>query len=124
LNEVLVHNVTFDCHDPDRLADFWSSVLDYQIEGSGEGWAAIVHPTGKPPATPYPRLLFLRVPEPKQAKNRVHLDVDVPEARFDETLGAIIGLGAVRMGDFDEEGEEWTVLADPEGNEFCLAPRS
>ena len=66
-----------------------------------------------------PTWMFVRVPEPKTAKNRMHLDVMTldPEAE----IARLVELGATRVADMEEFGYEWTVMADPEGNEFCLA---
>ncbi|MFC6343180.1 VOC family protein, partial [Nocardioides hankookensis] len=66
-----------------------------------------------------PTWLFVRVPEPKTAKNRLHLDVAAPDVEAEVTR--LVGLGATRVADTDEYGYTWTVMADPEGNEFCVA---
>jgi hypothetical protein len=63
--------------------------------------------------------MFNRVPEPRQAKNRVH--VDLVSSDWKTEVDRVIGLGATRIGDFDEGGSMWTTLADPEGNEFDIA---
>ncbi len=137
--------VTFDCADPDRLAHFWATALEYKLQdppqgyGSWEDWlrergipedqwnsaSAVVDPTGKGP-----RLYFQRVPEPKTVKNRVHLDLNVggphdtpPEerrSRVDAAVQRMIEAGATRLRVGEERGERWVVMQDPEGNEFCL----
>lgn len=109
-----VANVVFDCADHARLAQFWSQVTGYVLDGMGDDWAALHDPRGVGS-----RLLYYRVPEPKSIKNRVHLDIRVDdrtaaEERF-ETLG---GRSIETVTGF---GQTWTVMTDPEGNEFCIA---
>lgn len=81
------------------------------------------------PRWPRPRLLFLRAPESKTAKNRVHLDVDMadratsPQQRrpaVDVEVARLVALGATKIADFDDPKGVWTVIRDPEGNEFCV----
>ena len=135
--------VTFDCADPERVARFWCSVLGYEVPAPPPGfgsWAdfdaslppdrqgsafACVDPTGAGP-----RLFFQRVPEGKEVKNRVHLDVRVGtglvgQERLDvlESEGARLeALGATRFRLLvaDEFNESCLVMRDVEGNEFCL----
>jgi hypothetical protein len=137
--------VTFDCADPDRLATFWAAALGYQKQDPPPGyatWPDFLAAQGIPedqwdsasaivdPAGAGARFFFQRVPEPKTAKNRMHLDVNVggglntPVAerrvRVDAEAERLTGLGATRLGAREQHGEYWVVLADPEGNEFCL----
>ncbi len=137
--------VTFDCHDPDRLAHFWADLLGYQLDppppgfDSWQDWlkeqgipesewnsaSAISDPEGRGP-----RFFFQRVPEPKTVKNRVHLDVnaggwsgtppDERRAAVDAAVERAIELGATRVRLVEERGERHYVMQDPEGNEFCL----
>jgi predicted enzyme related to lactoylglutathione lyase len=103
-NELVV-----DCHDPQRLAEFWSRVLDVKIVGSDHESVWI---------DSTPRLLFGRNPDVKTVKNRLHIDL-TPDDQ-DAEVERILGLGATRA-DVGQTGEEsWVVLADPEGNEFCV----
>ena len=112
--------VTFDCHDPLLLASFWSQVLGYveDVENPnrpGDDEAYVIDPKGLGPA-----VLFLVVPEGKAAKNRVHLDLNAEVARDDE-VDRVLGLGATFVADHRKpDGTGWVVLADPEGNEFCI----
>jgi len=114
-----VLNVTFDCHDPGAVAQFWSAVTGYAVEKvsapGNEYWVA------SPPDDAWPRLVFVKVPEPKVVKNRVHLDV-LPAARDqDREVERLLGLGATIVDDRRElTPGGWVVLADPEGNEFCV----
>lgn len=137
--------VTFDCADPNRLAQFWATALGYKLQEPPEGyasWEAFLAAQGVPqeqwssmsavvdPDKVGPRLLFQRVPEPKTVKNRVHLDVNIGggfgtalderRRRVDAEAKRLAGAGATQLRTFDENGEYWTVMQDPEGNEFCL----
>jgi hypothetical protein len=137
--------VTFDAADPPTLAAFWGELLGYVEQDppggfdSWEAWAvandlprerwddyaARVDPDGAGP-----RLYFQRVPEPKTAKNRVHLDLAVsggrgtPMEEIRRNVAAAVeravAAGATKVREVDEGDEFWVVLQDPEGNEFCL----
>jgi len=142
--------VTFDCADPHRQAEFWATALAWQVEdhrsliaglqeaghvgpddvtdvGGIPSWKAAA--AVRDPADPVDersgmgqggRLLFQIVPEPKTAKNRVHLDVRVGEDASAEKIQQLTDLGATVTGKGEQGGRGWTVLADPEGNEFCV----
>jgi predicted enzyme related to lactoylglutathione lyase len=115
LTEILV-----DCRDPRRLAQFWSDVLGWPLteDDDGDCWLSS---TGEQVA-PEPRLMFLTVAEPKTIKNRIHLDVNPSGCDQEEELERLLGLGA-RPVDIGQGNVSWVVLADPEGNEFCLLRR-
>ena len=107
--EPRLYEVVVDCADPAGLARWWAEVLGGRWSYDAEhGWAAIEDI----PAAPFDYLVFVPVPEPKTVKNRIHWDVDVPDVRLLTDRGA-----RVLRGPDDEIS--WTVLADPEGNEFC-----
>ncbi len=113
-----IQHVTVDCRDPYGLATFWSQVMGWPISdidkpGDDE---VLLEPT-----TPgAPELLFIAVPEPKATKNRLHLDL-VPETNTrDEEVVRLQALGALLVEDHRRDGRGWVVLADPEGNEFCV----
>ena len=119
----LVHLVV-DAADPPGLARFWSAALGWEI-GAEEPGEVVVWPHGydypDPGALP---LVFVGVPEPKAGKNRVHIDLASTSAAHQAAeVDRLLGLGATRAG--IGQGEvPWVVLADPEGNEFCvLDPR-
>ncbi len=107
-------NVTFDCADPPRLAEFWSRALGYTVKDANEFFAALA-----PPSEGGPTMLFLKVPEPRTVKNRVHLDL-MAEDREAE-VQRLLGLGATRGETRTEFGINWTTVHDPEGNELCIA---
>ncbi|MFC5753819.1 VOC family protein [Actinomadura rugatobispora] len=103
-----------DCADPERLAAFWAAALRYRRHPHSPPYTALDDPRGEGP-----KWLLQRVPEPKVGKNRMHPDLRVTD--MDGELARLTGLGAtVVRGPFDDEGWLTTVLADPEGNEFCL----
>ncbi|HEU4356429.1 MAG TPA: VOC family protein [Actinomycetota bacterium] len=109
-----VDALTFDCADPRRLADFWTEVLGYELSDIDEDGAEIVDPAGEGW-----RLLFLVVPEGKASKNRAHLDLRPPVSMAQE-VERVIALGAAVYRYVEEQGSFWTVMHDPEGNEFCI----
>lgn len=109
----------FDANDPKRLARFWATALSWDIEDETRDEVGLIPPDG----TPFV-LLFLPLSEPKAGKNRIHLDL-VSESPDHETemVDRLIAHGASRI-DIGQGEVEWTVLADPEGNKFCvLTPR-
>jgi hypothetical protein len=112
-----LHSVTFDAADPLALATFWSKVLDRPVaDGALDFFAQLA------PAEGSPGMMFIQVPEGKTAKNRMHLDFFAPDREAE--VARLLGLGATRTDDHDEFGVRWTVLADVEGNEFCVATQS
>jgi hypothetical protein len=114
-----IGNVTFDCDDVLGMAAFWSAVLGRPADkGSSEVFASIGGADG---TRQEPAWYFSKVPEPKRAKNRVHVDlVDPDPSAIDE----LVRLGATVTGQHEIPGHPWTVLQDPEGNEFCIATKS
>ncbi len=119
----LVH-LAIDAADPGRLARFWAAALGWEVAADEDG-VANVWPHGfrypDPAALP---LVFLAVPEAKTGKNRIHLDLATESVAHQAAeVERLLGLGAVRA-DIGQGDVPWEVLADPEGNEFCvLDPR-
>lgn len=111
---VRLHSITFDCADPPIMARFWASVTGYQI-GRCEGYFAELSGDG----SVGPGFMFLKVPEARSAKNRVHLDLGAEE--LEGELERLVGLGAVLVARHQEYGVTWAELLDPEGNVFDLA---
>lgn len=109
-----VESLTIDCHDPGVLADFWCGVLDYRRGGTEDDDVWINDPTGSGWS-----MLFQVVPEGKSVKNRQHLDLRPPVSMEDEVV-RLEGLGATSVRLVAEGGNFWTIMADPEGNEFCV----
>jgi hypothetical protein len=106
-----------DAAAPEALADFWSRVLGWDRTGSYEGAVELADPAGARPT-----LVFVPVPEPKTSKNRLHIDLNPVEADQQTELDRLLALGA-RPVDIGQGMPSWVVLADPEGNEFCLLRR-
>jgi hypothetical protein len=110
-----------DCRQPEALAAFWASVLDYRVLSREEGDVEIGPEAGFGGAAP--TLVFARVAEPTPGKVRLHIDVNSTDRDQDAELQRLLGLGAT-PADVGQTGEEsWHVLADPEGNVFCLLRR-
>ena len=103
-----------DSADPNRLAEFWAAVLGWQRTGRYKGAVEIAGPPGSGPT-----LTFVPVPEPKTIKNRLHIDVNPVGCDQEQEVERLIGLGARRI-DIGQGEQTWVVLADPEGNEFCV----
>ena len=101
-------SITFDCADALSTARFWSAVLDRPLPDDASSEYVLLAGT--------PAWSFFAVPEPKSAKNRVHVDLEVADREAE--VDRLLALGASKLGDFDEAGYRWTTLADPEGNEF------
>jgi catechol-2,3-dioxygenase len=112
--------VVVDARDAQALGAWWSEVLGWPVTNTDEGWAWLSR-DGTPTADP-PLLVFVPVPEPKSVKNRVHIDLNPSGCEQAEELERLKGLGA-REVDIGQGDTPWIVLADPEGNEFCLLGR-
>ena len=136
-----IGNVTFDCVEPAEQAEFWASVLGWEVQveppeviqglrGAGfteeemSSEASILHPEGRGehPFGVRARLYFNRVPEAKSGKNRVHMDINAEDRRAE--VERLVQLGATKLRDVERvagaASEAWTVMQDPEGNEFCV----
>jgi hypothetical protein len=115
-----VGNISFDCEDVLKMAAFWSAVLGRPVDAGGsEAYASIGGADG---TRREPAWYFQKVPESKQAKNRVHLDLVNPDP---SAVDELVRLGAtIVQKNAELPGHPWTVLHDPEGNEFCLAAKS
>lgn len=110
--------ITFDCADPPAQAAFWSQVLGRPVDEGPTDHVAAIGLWAQESAGQL-GLLFLRVPEAKTAKNRVHLDLGCEDRPAE--VARLVALGATHVGDHEDFGISWSVLTDPEGNEFCLA---
>lgn len=137
--------ITFDCADPDMIATFWATALDYEKLAPPEGfnsWQELLEAQGVPedlwntasaivdPRGIGHRVFFQKVPDLKASKNRVHLDLIVGgdhntpleerRNRVDAEVGRLTEAGATKIEPRDQNGEYWVVMLDPEGNEFCI----
>ena len=115
---IRIQCVAVDANDPDRLARFWADVLGWRRTYDDPDEVVLEPPAGSTEDGVSPDLIFLRVPEAKQSKNRLHLDLR-PEDQQAE-VGRVLGLGARRVSVGQGDEVSWVVLADPEGNEFCI----
>ena len=106
--------VTFDCADPKRLAAFWSEVTGYRVATERDEFVALEAPDHRGVRG----MLFWRVPEPKRVKNRMH--VDLATRTPSEDVERLVALGAQALEGREGNGASWTVMLDPEGNEFCI----
>ncbi|WP_157977412.1 VOC family protein [Streptomyces triticisoli] len=109
-----IRHVTIDCADAYALGAFWSQVLDLPLHEDDKPGDEEVLIEGA-------GLLFITVPETKTVKNRVHLDLQPQDRTRDEEVERLLALGATLVADHrNPDGTGWAVLADPEGNEFCV----
>ncbi|UED87803.1 VOC family protein [Streptomyces profundus] len=112
----IVQNVAIDCADAYELARFWSGVTGHPMHPEaepGDQETVVLLPEG-------PVLYFNQVPEPKTDKNRIHLCLR-PETSREQEVERLLGLGAAFVADHrNPDGTGWAILADPEGNEFCV----
>jgi Glyoxalase-like domain len=123
------YSVVLDCQDPHAQARWWAGVLDWQLVYEADDEAAVVpkHEEDRPLSAEEwhnagPALVFVPVPEGKTVKNRLHLDL-APHSTDDQDalIESLLAQGATRVNvGQDEPKVSWTVLADPEGNEFCV----
>jgi predicted enzyme related to lactoylglutathione lyase len=116
----IIRHITVDCaepYEPYELAEFWSNVLGHPvdpIDEPGDDEVGLAVPAGQP------TLLFVRVPEKKSVKNRLHLDLEPDQSR-DREVERVSALGATIVDDRRKpNGRGWVVMADPAGNEFCV----
>ena len=114
----VLREVVLDCNDPGRVAEFWGAVLGWDVRQQHD--AFWMSESGEP--FPDLCLVFVAVPENKTVKNRIHLDVSPVGCERDEEVARVVALGATRA-DVGQGEQPWVVLADPEGNEFCVLGR-
>jgi catechol 2,3-dioxygenase-like lactoylglutathione lyase family enzyme len=106
--------VVINCHDVEPLVAFWSQLLDAEEARRFPGFVWL-----EPAAEGAPALAFQQVPDPTPGRNRVHLDFETDDR--ESLIERVLELGGSRVEDHEIAGFHWTVLADPEGNEFCAA---
>jgi len=111
-----LYAIVIDVNDIETCAKFWSQVLGAEILYQNEKYLRLGHKGERP------TLLLQKVPERHKQKNRVHIDLDVPD--LDEAVSRVQDLGGHKLRQLSEYGIEWAVMADPDGNEFCLVKHS
>ena len=117
-----ISELVLDCRDPQRLAAFWCEVLGWSVIGhEGDGGIEIGPAEGF--GGPQPTVIFSPSDEPKTQKLRLHIDVNPTDRDQDAELQRLLGIGAVPTDVGQSDDVDWHVLADPEGNEFCLLRR-
>jgi predicted enzyme related to lactoylglutathione lyase len=119
-----VYYTTFDCADPRKVATFWATALSYEIYAPNEAGGEVEL---RDPNDEGPRLGFMKVPEPKVVKNRVHLDL-LPDTTLEEEIDGLTAAGATLVEILQDpetfvDPMRWAVMQDPEGNEFCVIER-
>ena len=107
--------LVLDCADPEALSRFWEQALGLQRLGAAGAYVLLASPSGA-----LPKFLLQRVGEAKLTKNRMHLDIETPDV--DAEVERLEGIGARRLDRHarTEHGSRWVIMADPEGNEFCV----
>jgi predicted enzyme related to lactoylglutathione lyase len=108
----MFRNVIIDCHDLERQAAFWAAVSGFERRWTDGAYLMLVDP-----AQPRPCIILQRVTEPKAGKNRLHLDFGA--ADLEAEVERLVAIGATRLETHPEYGG-FTVMHDPEGNEFCI----
>ena len=110
--------LVIDCHDHRRVGEFWRAVLGYEVTETSDGpddyYVQLTGPPGSGPT-----VLVVRTPDEKVTKNRLHLDVNATDRDQAAEVERILALGATRV-DIGQGDVSWVVLADPDGNEFCV----
>lgn len=112
------HNVVIDCADHDVVVPFWEAALGWTVHPINDQFVALRAPADE--AIGFD-ILFQQVPEPKVGKNRAHIDFDA--ADMDAEVERLVGLGGAKVAGHSIGAFLWTIVADPEGNEFCVTIR-
>ena len=107
-----IEHITFDCHNAQALAGFWSAATGQAIEDDWGDFVRLAEGQGGI------RLCFQAVPEDKVAKNRMHIDINSDDMTV--AVGTLVELGASVLAEHSSPNATWTVMQDPEGNEFCV----
>jgi predicted enzyme related to lactoylglutathione lyase len=113
--------ITVDAHNPKALAEFWAEALGWTVGEDGDdiGWW-IERELNDPNKTGFPDILFLKVPDSKVVKNRLHLDLRPGDQAAEVARLEKLGAKKIDIGQSTDPDTTWVVMADPEGNEFCV----
>ena len=112
---LLIGNVTIDCAEAPSLAEFWTAAIGYEVTEASDDGAVLVDPERNRVS-----LYLQQVEAPTPGKNRVHLDLETDDV--EREVERLSGLGARTLRAYRPPEGSWTVMADPEGNEFCVCP--
>jgi hypothetical protein len=115
-----ISELVIDCREPRTLAAFWCAVLDWVVLDGATDDEVEIGPAGVGFGGPQPTIVFGRSAEPKTQKLRLHIDVNPTDRDQADELERLRAIGAVPADIGQDGSESWHVLADPEGNEFCL----
>ncbi len=108
-----IRQIAFDCNSLEPMVDFWAAALGYELDHRTDDYAVL-----RDPDDAEPRVFLQLVTEPKNGKNRAHVDIEVPDEQ--DTVDRLVRLGARVLWRERDASSGWTVLADPDGNEFCV----
>jgi predicted enzyme related to lactoylglutathione lyase len=111
-----VETISFDAGDPQAMGRWWGEALGWEVSEADPGEVVVTPPSGSGQT----ELLFIAVPEGKSVKNRVHLDLRPDDQAAEVARFEALGATRVEVGQSDDPDTTWVVLADPEGNEFCI----
>ena len=116
---------TIDCVDPKKVADFWAAALDWKITYEDENEVAIELLDGSPEVGRIPDILCIKNPDSKTVKNRLHFDLRPQDQALEVARLEALGAQKIDIGQNSDSDTSWIVMADVEGNEFCvLRPRA
>jgi predicted enzyme related to lactoylglutathione lyase len=112
--------ITIDAHDLKKVATFWAAALDWKITFEDENEISLELLDESPEVGRIPDILFIKVPDDKVVKNRLHFDLRPQDQATEVSRLESLGAKKIEIGQSDYDGTTWVVMADPEGNEFCV----
>ena len=112
--------ITIDAHDLKKVANFWAAALDWKITYEDDNEVCLELLDGSPEVGRIPDILFIKVPDDKVVKNRLHLDLRPVNQAAEVARLESLGAKKIDIGQNEDPDTSWIVMADPEGNEFCV----
>lgn len=112
--------ITIDSENPKQLAEFWASALDWKITYEDENEVSIELLDGSPEVGRIPDILFIKNSDKRSVKNRLHFDLRPQDQEAEVARLEMLGAKRIEIGQSSDEDTTWIVMADPEGNEFCV----
>ena len=119
-NNLRIQCITIDCENPRLLAEFWAAALEWKITYEDENEVSIELQDESPEVGRIPDLLFIKVSEKKSVKNRLHFDLRPKNQEAEVARLETLGAKRIEIGQSADPDTSWVVMADPEGNEFCV----